>query len=133
LRDAIVNDGFSEYLLNRVEMAHAFSPPQDRETLKDILRLSLRTSVEEIEKHDKTKINIGNEEAFLEELTSKYFPPEEGFREALSNIQRAVLLAAATSALSQPKANPCELSLISSRHASGSDDGVGVGFTKRPR
>ncbi|OQW49218.1 MAG: hypothetical protein A4S09_03890 [Proteobacteria bacterium SG_bin7] len=95
LRNAMVADGFSEFLLDRCRDIHVFFPPKTREEFRAVAQVTMRARIKSLEEQKNMRFSISNEDEFLSSLTDKYFNPRSGFRGVLTEVDNVISLSLA--------------------------------------
>lgn len=102
LRAAMVRDGLSEFLVDRMRGVSAFHPPKTPAEFKEVLKLKLQEKLREQEKRHLVKIEFPDQEKLLKELTTRHFKPGSSYRSALDQLDEAVSFALAQGLLTRP-------------------------------
>lgn len=128
IRIAMIQDGFSEYLLNRCREVDVFIPPKNKEDFKNVIRNQMQKRIKELNHQKSISITIENEEDFLNSIVKKYYNPTTGYRMALAEVEEVVSLALAGKIKSGKTASNCVLLLESTSAAFLSSAPKRIGF-----
>jgi ATP-dependent Clp protease ATP-binding subunit ClpA len=100
IRAAILADGFSEYILDRVN-AVAYMDYLDQNQFRDVLALHLERIMADQTRRQRILVNSEAQEALVDGLTQEYWEPQMSNRDALRLLNEELRFKIAEAVLSQ--------------------------------
>ncbi|MDZ4678353.1 MAG: AAA family ATPase [Oligoflexia bacterium] len=92
IRKAVIEEGVSEFLVDRMTGVHAFFPPKNTKEVRDILELKLNLLIESQAKAKGIKFLVADAKSLLSKFAAKYFSEQISLRVLIDNFEREVRL-----------------------------------------